>query len=276
MKIFQIYFKLEDKFKCDPAFTPYDNTANPCPNLQEWYIWDTFYQGMTTGVLSELDLWGFVSWRFKEKTNLEGQHVIEWINNNPGYDVYLINPAIINEAVFANGWEQGEYYHPGISATANKFLSNAGYSNYNVNEVLLDRTHMGFATYFVATRKFWDEYMLFSNLLFTQADQNTEIKQEIFGEGLSKYSRDASLPMFPFLNERLISTFIDLKGFKALPYQYTPETIADKYQPYFADISALSDLKVLINQYESDELYTIWNHYRHKFLAENPGVLNLE
>jgi hypothetical protein len=178
--------------------------------------------------------------------------------------------------VFANGWEQGEYYHPGISATANKFLSNAGYADYNVNEVLLDRTRMGFATYFVATRKFWDGYMAFSNLLFTQAEQDPKIKQEIFGDGLSGYSRDASLPMFAFINERLVGTYMDLQESKVLPYQYTADTVADKYQPYFNDISALSDLKVLINQYESDELYTIWNHYRHKFLAENPGILNLE
>ena len=85
-----------------------------------------------------------------------------------------------------------------------------------------------------------------------------------------------SLSEGTFLIERLVPTFIDLKGFNSLAYQYTADTVADKYQPYFSDISALSDLKVLINQYESDELYTIWNHYRHKFLAENPGILNLE
>jgi len=277
MKIFQIYFDPVQKQHCDPAFTPYNNTANPNPKLQEWLIWKSFYEGMKSGVLSEeLDLWGFVSWRFKQKTNLDGQSIVDWIESNPGYDVYLINPAIVNEAVFANGWEQGEYYHPGISATANKFLSNAGYADYNVNEVLLDRTRMGFATYFVATRKFWDGYMAFSNLLFTQAEQDPKIKQEIFGDGLSGYSRDASLPMFAFINERLVGTYMDLQESKVLAYQYTADTVADKYQPYFGDISALSNLKVLINQYESDELYTIWNHYRHKFLGENPEILNLE
>jgi hypothetical protein len=52
-KIFQIYFDPAAKHRCDPAFTAYDNTANPNPKLQEWLVWDQFYQGMQNGVLSE-------------------------------------------------------------------------------------------------------------------------------------------------------------------------------------------------------------------------------
>jgi hypothetical protein len=84
------------------------------------------------------------------------------------------------------------------------------------------------------------------------------------------------LPNFIFLIERLIPTFIDLEGFKSLPYQYTAETLPQKYHKYAGDLSALSNLKVLINQYESDEIYSIWNYYRHKFLQDNPGILGLE
>jgi hypothetical protein len=49
-----------------------------------------------------------------------------------------------------------------------------------------------------------------------------------------------------------------------------------KYQAIIDEIMALSDLKVLINRYESDQLYDVWNFYRHKFLHANQGVLNLE
>lgn len=268
-KIFQIYFKAEQIDSLDPAFSPLDNTVNPRPDLQEWYLWDQHAD-------QDLDHWGFVSWRFKEKTNLSGDQITKWISDNPGYDVYLINPAIINEAVFANGWEQGEHYHPGISAIADNFLAKLGYTDYKVIEQLLDRTRTGFATYFVASRDFWQGYMEFSRQLFVQAEQDAEFKYQVFADGLSGYARNPSLPMFTFLNERLLATYMDLHDSKVLPYQYTEETIADKYRPYFSDISALSDLKVLINQYESDELYQIWDHYRRKFLQANLGVLNLE
>jgi len=277
MKVFQIYFKPELKSHCDPAFTPHDNTANISPELREWAVWERFYEGMKAGVLSEeLDLWGFVSWKFKEKTNLTGEQFVSWINANPGYDVYFVNPCLLNEAVFLNSWEQGDIHHPNISDIGNSFLTKLGYEDVSVRDMVLDRNRTMFANYFVGTQKFWDEFMAFSNQLFTEAEKDPAFKHQVFGEGLSNYAHDKSLPNFTFLIERLVPTFIDLKGFNSLAYQYTADTIADKYQPYFSDISALSDLKVLINRYESDELYTIWNHYRHKFLGENPGILNLE
>jgi hypothetical protein len=277
LKVFQIYFKPELKQHCDPAFAPYDNTANVSSELREWAVWERFYEEMKSGVLlEELDLWGFVSWKFKDKTNLTGEQFVSWVNANPGYDVYFVNPCIINEATFINSWEQGDIHHPNISDIGNSFLTKLGYEDVSVRDMVLDRNRTMFANYFVGTRKFWDEFMAFSNQLFTEAEQDPAFKHQVFGEGLSNYAHDKSLPNFTFLIERLVPTFIDLKGFNSLAYQYTADTIADKYQPYFADIQALSDLKVLINQYESDELYHIWNHYRHKFLKDNPGILNLE
>lgn len=277
MKIFQIYFKPELKQHCDPAFTPYDNTSNPRPELREWDVWDRFYQGMKSGVLSEeLDLWGFVSWKFKEKTNLLGQQFVDYIQANPGYDVYFVNPCLINEAVFINSWEQGDLYHPNISAIGNSFLAKLGYKDVAVTEMVLDRNVTMFANYVVGTREFWDRFMEFSNKLFTEADKDPEFKEQVFGLGRSNYAHDKSLPNFTFLIERLIPTFIDLEGFKALPYQYNTETIPPKYQPYLGNLEALSNLKVLINQYESDDLYNIWNYYRHQFISNNPGILGLE
>lgn len=35
MKIFQIYYKQEQVAKLDSAFTPYNNVANPNPDLNE-------------------------------------------------------------------------------------------------------------------------------------------------------------------------------------------------------------------------------------------------
>jgi hypothetical protein len=273
MKIYQIYYKQEQLPYLDSAFVPYNNSKNPQPELNEWAVWNDFYD---TADYKELNIWGMLSWKFKQKTNLTGQQFIDFINANPGYDVYFVNPAIINEAVFLNGWEQGDFYHPGLSEIADNFLTKIGYTDILVKELVLDRSTTMFASYFVATKDFWNQYMQFTRKIFSEADKDIEFNNQVFGAGLSNYNLNKNLPQFPFLNERLISTFIDLKGFNSLAYQYTADTIADKYQPYFGDISALSDLKVLINQYESDELYTIWNHYRHKFLAENPGILNLE
>ena len=272
-KIFQIYFKPELRVHCDPDFEPLDNTSNPRPDLREWDVWNREYDAL---MASDLDYWGFVSWKFKEKTNLTGQQVFDFIRSYPEYDVYLLNPCIVNEACFANSWEQGDLYHPNISEIGNKFLKKLGYEDTDVKSLLLDRNSTVFANYIVGNKKFWTKFMEFSRRLFTEAEADPVFKDEVFGAGRSNYAHDASLPNFTFLIERLIPTFLELEGLKSIGFKHGADTLPLKYQPYVDDIMVLSDLKVAVNRYNSDELYDIWNYLRHKFLSENQGVLQLE
>ena len=265
-KILQLYFKSEQRVFLDPDFFPYDNTENSRPELREWYIWDKEYARLCA---DDLDYWGFVSWKFKEKTNLTGKDVHDYINANPGYDVYLFNPCIVNEAVFTNSWEQGDMHHPNISSIGDTFLKKLGYEDYAVKEVLLDRNRTVFANYVVGNRVFWDKFMAFSRRLFTEADKDQEFKHQVFGEGLSNYAHDKSLPNFTFLIERLIPTFLELEDMKVMPYRYTAETLPKKYIPYIDEIAALSDLKVLVNKFDSDELYNVWSFYRYQFIERH-------
>ena len=272
-KIFQIYFKPELKVHCDPGFTPMDNTDNPHPELREWDKWNREHEQILE---QNLDYWGYVSWKFKEKTNLDSKHVFGFIDANPGYDVYLFNPCIINEACFVNNWEQGDLYHPKISDIGNKFLQKVGYKDVDVLSMLLDRNTTVFANYVVGNKDFWVRFMDFSRKLFTEAEKDSTFKDEVFGSGRSNYAHDNTLPNFTFLIERLIPTFIELEGFKSIGFKYTADVLPMKYQPYIDDIMALSDLKVAINKYQSDDLYDIYNYYRHKFLSQNNGILGLE
>ena len=272
-KIFQIYFKPELKDHCDPLFTPLDNTSNPHPELREWDVWNREHE---TILAENLDHWGYFSWKFKEKTNLTAKQVFDHINGNPGYDVYLFNPCIVNEALFTNSWEQGDLYHTGISNIGNTFLQKLGYNDVDVKSMLLDRTRMVFANYVVGNPRFWSDFMAFSRRLFSEADKDTDFKHQVFGEGLSNYAHDRNLPNFIFLIERLMPTFLDLNDFKVCPYVYTNETLPEKYQAVANDIKYLSDLKVLTNKYDSDELYEVWNYFRMDYLRRNPSILGLE
>lgn len=273
IKIFQIYFKEELKEHCDPAFVPLSNVENPNPHLREWDVWNRNHQAMMD---SDVDYWGYVSWKFKQKINLTGQEVIQWIDQNPGYDVYLLNPCIINEAVWTNSWEQGDNHHPNISKIGNEFLIKTGYNNPDVKTLLIDRQSTVYANYVVASREWWDKFMTFSRRLFTEAEKDPVFGHYVFGEGLSNYAFDRSLPNFTFLIERLIPTFIVLENYKSIAYEYTDDRLPEKYKPYIQELRMLSNLKVLINAYQSDELYDIWVYFRSKFLTENPGICNLE
>ena len=273
IKVFQIYYKPELVVHLDPVFEPLDNTANPNPELREWDVWNREHEAR---MASDLDYWGYVSWKFKEKTGLTGEQVISFILSNPGQDAYLLNPCIINEAVFANSWEQGDIHHPNISDIGNTFLKKAGYGDVDVKSMLLDRNATVFANYIVGSRKFWEKFMEFSRKLFTEADKDPEFKHQVFGEGLSQYAHDKSLPNFTFLIERLIPTFLELEQLSSIGYKHTPDTAPMKYGAVIDEIMVLSDLKVAINRYNSDELYDIWNYYRHRLLQANPQILGLE
>lgn len=273
IKVFQIYYKPELKVHLDPVFEPLDNTSNPNPELREWDVWNREHEAR---MASDLDYWGYVSWKFKEKTGLKGEQVISFILSNPGQDAYLLNPCIVNEALFANSWEQGDMHHPNISDIGNSFLKKIGYGDVDVKSMLLDRNATVFANYVVGSRKFWTKFMEFSRKLFTEAEKDPEFKHQVFGEGLSNYAHDKSLPNFTFLIERLIPTFLELEQLSSIGYKHTPDTVPMKYGAVIDEIMVLSDLKVAINCYNSDELYDIWNYYRHRLLQANPQILGLE
>ena len=272
-KIFQIYYKPEQKAELDPDFIPYDNTENPKPELREWYVWDKEYEKLSK---ENIEYWGFLSAKFKHKTNLTGQQVHEFINANPNYDVYLFNPCLVNEAVFINGWEQGDIHHPIISPIADNFLKKIGYQNPNVRGQLADRTNTLYCNYIIGSKYFWDKFMTFGRRIFTEAILDKEFNHMVFGEGLSNYSLDRSLPNFIFLIERLLPTFLQLERIKSLPYIHTENTMHSKYKPYFNDIAALSELKALTNKYGSHELSNVWLFYRNQFITNNNSAMRLE
>ena len=272
MEIFQVFYKQDQDSKLDPSFIPYNNLDNPRPELCEWHAIEHIYQQQKE---TDLDYWGVVSWKFGQKTGITGDTFIDFVKKNPGYDVYIINPAIINEAVFTNGWEQGNLYHPNLSQIANTFLKKIGHE-VDVTASLIDRNSTAYSNYFVASRDFWDQYTDFINKIFEIAVHDKEFDYQVFAAGLSNYSMNKTLPNFAFLVERLLSTYIELNNIKSLGFTYTSNTAQEKYKSCFDTVKALSDLKMAITTHQSDELYAIWDHFRRDFLQKNPGILNLE
>lgn len=272
IKIYQIYFKEEQKQYLDPNCIPFDNTSNPHPELREYDVWTRNHREAQEAS----DYYGYVSWKVVEKLGLSAEQMIEHINKNPGAEIYLFNPCIANEALFANPWQQGDIHHPNISDIANNFLQKLGHKDYNVRDYLLDRSRVVYANYFVASKEFWDDFLVWIGHLFQFSEQDADFSDQVFGFGKSNYAHDKTLPNFIFLVERLLPTYIDINNISSAPYQYTTDTVPQKYNPVISDITALSELKVLANKHDSDELYSIWNFYRDKLLDQHKNILTLE
>ena len=120
--IYQNYITEEDRQMLDPSFVPFDWRHNPTPELYEIAIFFDFFK---SGRYKETDYVGVVSKKFFDKTKISGAKFIEFIRNNPGKDVYFINPFPQHAYFSFNVWQIGEIYHKGISSATQHLFNRA-------------------------------------------------------------------------------------------------------------------------------------------------------
>jgi hypothetical protein len=97
--------------KLDPAFVPVDGTRNPRTSYREVALFVRLYHA---GRHKEAEHTGIVSPKFGEKTNISGCEFLRFVEHNPGFDVYFVNPYPINAYYSFNVWEHGEIMHAGL------------------------------------------------------------------------------------------------------------------------------------------------------------------
>ena len=207
MKIYQAYMDVEQRaFVCDGAI-PFDASANCAPGTREYELFKQLHADPANRDGNEP--WGLVSWKFEHKAPVGFRDFHAFCRSafEAGADCAFINPMIGNEAVYANGWEQGIHCaHTGIEKIAYFLEQNMGIQVATV----CDTSTFAFCNYFVANRRFWDAYFAFIDralaLLDAAAEAGTEVGQIYSGSG--QYERDASAAMRIFVIERLFSAFL--------------------------------------------------------------------
>jgi hypothetical protein len=272
-KIFQICFEERQLAQVDPVLTPFDNTANEMPELREYH---SFLKAIENGTVNDLDAWGFFGPRWQAKLKYDAEYLISEIENNPGYDVYTFNHARIVDALFFNVWEQGEHWHPGIKDIAKKALEMSGYDSGYVDDLMFDQTTC-YCSYFVASKEFWQDYMEFLKKIKFSLENLSEEDKKIY-ESSANYSRDQELNYFPFIVERMFSTFLIMNRdkYKVHAHTYDYSVYKDQVGNFVQILSALNNLKTLTLKHDSNEIFNQWNSIR-KFILENhPQVLNLD
>ena len=213
MKIYQIYYNEITKQEILPKFIPYDNTLPNKPNEFEYGVMRNLY---TKHDFKES--LGIFSWKFNQKTNLTDDQVYEFIEANPGYDIYTFNP-FVNMNNFKNVWLQGEFYHRGML----KFVTDI-FQKSKVDMALINPQNFHspkitcYCNYWVANKKFWDIFMSYTEQIYKycyKADQKTQ--DLLFN---IKADRVIDSAMFSFIFERLFTTILykHQKQFKVLPF----------------------------------------------------------
>ena len=217
MKIFQAYYKEEQRAHLDPEFTPFDNTANPVVNLHEYYIYTRIYQ---EALKTNEDYWGHFSWQWKRKMEgVSAAAITSIIQHNPGYDVYTFHPFPHETVDHWNVWEQGQWCHPEILKLSEKIFSDMDIDP-RMLQAPMGTKHYLCANYFVGNDKFWSGLL---STLHRFVDICGRLPEEYIDllNSSAGYGANPGLDYRGFICERLISTFLILndKKLKIRPFK---------------------------------------------------------
>jgi hypothetical protein len=238
IRIHQIHFRPEQKAHLEPAFIPFDNAASPAPEQMEYRV---FRDGYQRGLTREADYTGFVSWKFRQKTRVTGDVFVDFIRDNPGYDVYFINPFPA-ELLWRNVWVQGETFHPGLLGFAQTIFDRL---DYDIRLASLDNLAdtAAYCNYWVGSSEFWDRYMEFTEPIYDHlVNDLSAAERELLW---SRADRQIEASYFPFIFERMFSTLLASdSSIKAHAYRYSEPALRARFQPHIADmILAAYDLE---------------------------------
>jgi hypothetical protein len=204
VKIFQVYYRPEQRTSLDPAFEPYDWLCNPYPEYTETLHFINLHQ---SGKYREADYVGIVSNKFGLKTGLTGERFIQFIRNHPGYDVYFVNPFPELGYSWLNVWSQGEFRHAGLTALALQ-LFEATRTPVRIDSLGRNsQNSLLYCNYWIGNEKFWDAFMSFLTPLFRWIDQGSAPHERKPYFRTATYA-DTGFSMFSFIFERLFSTFL--------------------------------------------------------------------
>jgi hypothetical protein len=135
-----------------------------------------------------------------------------------------------------------------------------------------------YCSYFVATNEFWADYLKFLEEAKSILDSLEDGPIKDAYQGGANYRRDPNLTLFPFIIERLFSTFLILNPTYQVyhrPYDYS--TYSD-LSPSGVDVfNLLNRIKNVTDSCDNHEvqqqLYDSWDQLRRFLIKKHPGML---
>jgi hypothetical protein len=253
LKIFQAYYHNDQLPYLDKEFLTLNNTANLDPRRREYPI---FLQANTKAKELSLDYWGYVSWRWKQKLpGLTANDLLNLVSDNPGHDVYIFNPYAQYAVACINVWEQGLNCHPDIIQIMHHVCPKIGIDLRYLYQLQHPDT-IYFGLYCVGNDKFWNGFL---DLARRYDRCLTELPKHIQDahESSARYTPHPDLGYFPFIHERLLTTYINMNKdkLKVFSYQHGKDQLGYLYDKFYF-------LKTMAIKYQSQEIYEEWKSLR--------------
>ncbi|MDE2303989.1 MAG: hypothetical protein KGL34_00370 [Gammaproteobacteria bacterium] len=165
--VYQILPDYASPSDLDPGFLVLDNRATERPDWYEYWPIRRFLRGEP---LDEQAWYGFLSPRFRQKTNLDARAVHAFLAEaGASIDVALFSPSIHNTAHFWNVFEHGGHEHPGLEAVAADLLARIGRPT-DLDRFVSDSRNTVNSNFFVAKPRFWRAWLEITERLYAIAE----------------------------------------------------------------------------------------------------------
>jgi len=265
IRIFQIYFEGWQRELLDPAFYPLDNSRSNSELLE----FNVFEQLQRNAATEGASLWGALSWRFAEKTGMQGADLVKQIIDHPGYDVYFCNPHPFNEALYHNMWVQGEVSHPQFLELVRLFYAAAGLEDKDLR-VIESSGNFTASNYFVASPKFWATFIPFVKRVLVTADRvlDPKVRDLIHSKVADDKGLHAGATYVPFIVERLFTTFMRSEGKGLKSYKVA---LPERERELNVHLKLLREMKDVAHRTQSAWLAACWVNYRNLYLSQTNG-----
>lgn len=214
--IYQPVFKAALAERLDPGFIALSWLSNPMPALRELAL----HRHIAINKIYERHrLTGLFSAKFFSKTRLRSQQVHQWISENPGYDVYLINGMPYIPYASYNLIERSTNIHNPRFEKWARFVSSV--IGLELPEPLPRQTNANLCAcnYWVGSARFWESLSRdVLTPLFHLVD-NRKQADEIFG--YHRYSAPTPVYNLTIVYERLMDHYVAQSQLKALYFPWS-------------------------------------------------------
>ena len=199
LHLFQIMNHYTPRADLDPGFAVLDNSANERPDWYEYWPIRKFLLGQR---LDENAFYGFLSPKFKHKTNLDAVMVRDFIlAADARTEVVLFSPSIHNAAYFFSVFEHGEAEHPGLSAAAAALFERL-HEPFDPASFISDSRNTVHSNYFIAKPRFWRAWLAVAETLYSIAETPDDPLGKLL-RAPTAYRGRADVQMKIFVMERI-------------------------------------------------------------------------
>ncbi|MDB6083271.1 MAG: hypothetical protein JWN43_1152 [Gammaproteobacteria bacterium] len=202
--IYQILNHYTTPDALDPGFLVLDNSTNERP---DWFEYWPIRKFLLSEPLDEDAFYGFLSPKFKLKTNLSAAAAHEFVSlETKATDVVLLSQSVHQAASYLNTFQYGDSRHPGLVDVAMRFLDRIG-SPADLQTLVTHSRNEVYSNYMVAKPRFWRAWLEITEQLFVIA----ESPADPLGAELRKatlYRGRREVPMKIFIMERIAALLL--------------------------------------------------------------------